>query len=730
MSEFDNKELATLLALKEKGNELFKEKNYSNAIDEYTKCIHMAVHHKNILSTVLANRAACYLKLEQYDHCKDDCTAVLEIDGSHQKAYFRKAQAEEKLGNLKECFNNLSRLLHIDSKNTDAITMMRRVKSALEKDKQQDSEVNRILQVFISTPSSAEDCLRSLIGLCADDVSHALDLFRKGGVKIIGEMIDSSLNAEAAVDKSYDLTVLALRVFTAASTHDRFVKLAVVLGVNTDDLPPSLEVVSSPLIEDGHLSWAGICRLLSHADNGVSQIASSLALRVLKCLPAGIERPYDPKVEAERQAAIQAEKAKRLADKKAKMEQVEEDEDRPRVEILDDNVEETEKKKQLEKEIKSLEKESKPSGIDSSAAKSEPPKSLPIKEYDLYLRRYPAVLALRGWLSAISRVDDDPKHGTESLEAFTMASDAFAAFFSEVEDYIGHEKIVDARMEGIDERKLRIGKVRLGKQRAKTHAQWAVDEGAIDIIVKQLDSDHGVVRQRASACFGRMVTALDDDDLLKDKLKKHLIGHDKGDLKPGDPLPPINLCRTRAALEATLFLCSPEIGKWALGESGGIQQLLILISTQDSRCQEITAEVLCLAAASEGGGSLLAPIVSSGSLQSLMTSANPNTRAAAASAMTKLSLQAKALKQDSPETSQMLNVVLEVLKSSAEEFKNTQNSSSKKSKNKNSGGAKSTDTELVSFSAVGDSFFAKKGVKDSDNKSSSGEGTNVSVSFN
>jgi hypothetical protein len=299
-----------------------------------------------------------------------------------------------------------------------------------------------------------------------------------------------------------------------------------------------------------------------------------------------------------------------------------------------------------------------------------------------------------------------------------MASDAFAAFFSEVEDYIGHEKIIDARMEGIEERKFRIGKVRLGKLRAKTHAEWAVAEGAIDILVKQLDSDHGVVRQRAGACFGRMVAALDDDEVLKEKLLKHLIGHDKGALQPGDPLPAINLCRTRAALEATLFLCRPEIGKWALGENGGIQQLLILISTQDSRCQEITAEVLCLASASDGGGALLAPIVSSGSLQTLMMSSNPNTRAAAAAAMTKLSLQAKALKQDSPETSQMLHVVLEVLKSSAEEFKESQNGTSKNSKVKK----KTGESELVSFSAVGDSFFAKKGVKEADNKMSPGEG--------
>jgi tetratricopeptide (TPR) repeat protein len=726
MSDFDSNELKELLALKEKGNNLFKAKNFLGAIEEYSKSIHLAVHHKDVLSTVLSNRAACYLKLEKFKECKEDCTAVLEIDGSHKKAYFRMAQADEQLGNLKDAFNNLSHLLHIDAKNVEAISMMRRIKTLLEKDKQQDSEVNRILHVLTSTPSSTEDCLRSLIGLCADDVSHALDLFRKGGVQIVGDLIEQKLSEEITDPQTdHHSTVLALRVLTAASTHDRFVKLAVVLGINTDALPPPLASTSAALLDNGRLSWPGICHLLCHSDTALSQTASSLALRVLKCLPAGIEKPYDPQVEAEKQAAIQAERAKRLAEKKAKMEQVEEDEDRPRVEVLDDNVEETEKKKQLlEEEIKRLEKETKKSASDSApeasdeTKKSDPatPKSVPIKDYDLYLRRYPAVLALRGWLAGIARVGLDPHHAPESLEAFTMASDAFAAFFSEVEDYIGHEKIVDARMEGVEERKFRIGKVRLGKLRAKTHAEWAVAEGAIDILVQQLDSDHGVVRQRAGACFGRMVAALDDDEVLKGRLQKHLIGHDQLDLQPGDPLPAINLCRTRAALEATLFLCRPEVGKWALGEKGGVQQLLILISTQDSRCQEITAEVLCLASASEGGGALLAPIVSSGSLQTLMMSANPNTRAAAAAAMTKLSLQAKALKQDSPETAQMLHVVLEVLKASAEEFKESHNSTSKNSKEKKK------EKELVSFSAIGDSFFSKKGIKDADHKVDSDEG--------
>jgi hypothetical protein len=144
----------------------------------------------------------------------------------------------------------------------------------------------------------------------------------------------------------------------------------------------------------------------------------------------------------------------------------------------------------------------------------------------------------------------------------------------------------------------------------------------------------------------------------------------------------------RALVEAALFLAKPELGSWALGENGGIQQVLLLASVGDERCKEVSAEVMCLASSCESGSAQLSSAVASGARHTLMRSPKPSTRAAAASALTKLSLQAKALKEDSPETSQMLNVVLDVLKSS-----------------KHKPGVPSQPAQsLVSFSAVGDSF--------------------------
>ena len=142
------------------------------------------------------------------------------------------------------------------------------------------------------------------------------------------------------------------------------------------------------------------------------------------------------------------------------------------------------------------------------------------------------------------------------------------------------------------ERKDRISKTKLLKLRAKRHAEWAIDEKALDVLLLLMDEnpvegvDGSLVsskRHRASACFGRLISAVDNDEMLKNRLEKYLVGRNDPPLQPGDPLPPLDKCRVRALLEAALFLAKPELGSWALGENGGIQQILLLASVGNER---------------------------------------------------------------------------------------------------------------------------------------------------
>lgn len=74
--------------LKNKGNDLFKSGNYEGAIDYYTKAI--SINPKDPAN--YSNRAACYLKLFNYDLCVNDANLAIKYDSKYVKAYRRKAQ--------------------------------------------------------------------------------------------------------------------------------------------------------------------------------------------------------------------------------------------------------------------------------------------------------------------------------------------------------------------------------------------------------------------------------------------------------------------------------------------------------------------------------------------------------------------------------------------------------------------------------------------------------------
>jgi len=275
----------------------------------------------------------------------------------------------------------------------------------------------------------------------------------------------------------------------------------------------------------------------------------------------------------------------------------------------------------------------------------------------------------------------------ESVEVFSLVTDAAASFASDIPDFLTPEKLIDERLESLEDRKARMRRLRCARKRSKANAQLTFDSGFVDELVQHLDSVNQTIKTRAIACFGRLVQALDDDEAIKShfgaKVYFIVAAEDKA----------ISEFSTRAAVTAALYIPRPELGTWALGREGdGPGQLLALISTGDVRCQDLAAEVLCLASASEDGGALISSLVNAGALKTLLQSPNSSTRAAAASALTKLSLKAKAMAEESSEVAQVLNTAFDVLRVAV------QTSSSSSSSSLSSSGDKQPSL-LVSFSA-------------------------------
>lgn len=94
---------------KNKGNVLFKNGKFDEAIDLYSKAIEICPEENTIdLATFYQNRAAAYELLKKWLSVKGDCTKALELNTRYVKALHRRARAYEHLKELENCLEDIT----------------------------------------------------------------------------------------------------------------------------------------------------------------------------------------------------------------------------------------------------------------------------------------------------------------------------------------------------------------------------------------------------------------------------------------------------------------------------------------------------------------------------------------------------------------------------------------------------------------------------------------------
>uniref|UniRef100_A0A672G0F0 C3H1-type domain-containing protein n=1 Tax=Salarias fasciatus TaxID=181472 RepID=A0A672G0F0_SALFA len=99
------------------GNDVFKEGDWTKAIEMYTEALSIAEYADSeeicvptgLLEKLYANRAAAYLNIGLYDQALEDCEKALHLNEGNYKALYRKAKALKELGRHQEAYEAVAK---------------------------------------------------------------------------------------------------------------------------------------------------------------------------------------------------------------------------------------------------------------------------------------------------------------------------------------------------------------------------------------------------------------------------------------------------------------------------------------------------------------------------------------------------------------------------------------------------------------------------------------------
>lgn len=118
----------TAINLKQEGDDLYKQKKYSEAISKYTNCIEKCSNPAMYdIHLAYSNRCACYMQTFQLDKALDDAEMCISLKPTWPKGYSRKAACLELLGRNSEAILCYEKVLQYDRSNIEATSAISRL---------------------------------------------------------------------------------------------------------------------------------------------------------------------------------------------------------------------------------------------------------------------------------------------------------------------------------------------------------------------------------------------------------------------------------------------------------------------------------------------------------------------------------------------------------------------------------------------------------------------------
>eukprot|EP00980_Cylindrotheca_fusiformis_P016680 scaffold5024_cov136-Cylindrotheca_fusiformis.AAC.9 len=233
-----DQELQTLAEdWKKKGNEAFGKSDLEAAITAYSQGLvqvdRVVATPFLLKTTLLSNRAACYLKQGKVEECKDDCDSALKILEEENdtklrgKLLYRRAKAlflranmphRKQEEDLQQAAKDLLSLLSFDSSNKEATTLLNTIR-AQHSAETKNSAKTPLAKTFEAIKKKDDKLVHNskvLLGMLSNDNALAsMELGRLSGVSFLLEL---AANENIEQKARY----LALQCLSCAGSHPPF----------------------------------------------------------------------------------------------------------------------------------------------------------------------------------------------------------------------------------------------------------------------------------------------------------------------------------------------------------------------------------------------------------------------------------------------------------------------------------------------------------------------------
>ncbi|NXP73124.1 UN45B protein, partial [Ramphastos sulfuratus] len=223
------------IQLKEEGNKYFQANDYEKALQSYTQALKLN-KDKALQAVLYRNRAACFLKKEEYAKAASDASRAIDINSSDIKALYRRSQALEKLGKLDQAFKDAQKCATIEPRNKNFQETLRRLGANIQEKVNAGgaapgswARVQKMFEILLdenSEKEKREKAANNLIVLGREEAG-AERIFQNNGVSLLLQLIET---------KNPELILAAVRTLSGMCTGHKARATAILHYLGIDNI--------------------------------------------------------------------------------------------------------------------------------------------------------------------------------------------------------------------------------------------------------------------------------------------------------------------------------------------------------------------------------------------------------------------------------------------------------------------------------------------------------------